>query len=221
MSSVQIHPSWAEVLGEEFSRPYFRQLTGRVREEYGSSVCYPPGHLIFNAFNECPWDEVRVVVLGQDPYINPGQAHGLAFSVPDGIARPPSLMNIFREIQRETGKPVPASGNLVGWARQGVLLLNTVLTVRAGESNSHQGLGWETFTDAVISLLASRKSELVFMLWGSPARRKRDLIPAGRHLILESAHPSPMSVMRGFSGNGHFIACNDYLKEKGKIPVKW
>lgn len=221
MANVRIESGWARILEDQFEAPYFRRLIDFVKEEYKTQVIYPPGPLIFNAFDSCPWDNVRVVILGQDPYINPGQAMGLCFSVPDGIPKPPSLQNIFKEILSETGQPVPASGNLERWAQQGVLLLNTVMTVRAGLSNSHQGKGWEEFTDTVIRRLSEQKEGLVFLLWGSPARKKAELIDAGRHLILESAHPSPMSVTRGFFGNGHFLKCNEWLNKKGQSPIIW
>lgn len=221
MANVRIESGWARILEDQFEAPYFRQLIDFVKEEYKTQVIYPPGPLIFNAFDSCPWGQVRVVILGQDPYINPGQAMGLCFSVPDGIPKPPSLQNIFKEILSETGQPVPASGNLERWAQQGVLLLNTVMTVRAGLSNSHQGRGWEVFTDTVIRRLSEQKEGLVFLLWGSPARKKAELIDAGRHLILESAHPSPMSVTRGFFGNGHFLKCNEWLNKRGQSPIIW
>jgi uracil-DNA glycosylase len=221
MANIRIESGWARILEDQFEAPYFRTLIDFVKEEYKTQVIYPPGSLIFNAFDSCPWDNVRVVILGQDPYINPGQAMGLCFSVPDGIPKPPSLQNIFKEILSETGQPVPASGNLERWAQQGVLLLNTVMTVRAGLSNSHQGKGWEEFTDTVIRRLSEQKEGLVFLLWGSPARKKAELIDAGRHLILESAHPSPMSVTRGFFGNGHFLKCNEWLNKKGQSPIIW
>lgn len=221
MANVRIESGWAKVLEDQFEASYFQSLIQFVKNEYKTQVIYPPGNLIFNAFDSCPWENVRVVILGQDPYINPGQAMGLCFSVPDGVPKPPSLQNIFKEILTETGQAVPASGNLERWARQGVLLLNTVLTVRAGLSNSHQGKGWEQFTDTVIRRLSDKKEGLVFLLWGSPARKKAELIDARRHLILESAHPSPMSVTRGFFGNGHFNKCNEWLNKKGQNPIIW
>ena len=221
LMDVKIEDSWKAVLTEEFQKPYFSELTDFVRREYGSCVCYPPARLIFNAFDTTPFDRVKVVILGQDPYHGPGQAHGLCFSVADGVDYPPSLRNIFQEIAAETGKPIPPTGNLTRWARQGVFLLNTCLTVRAGQANSHSGHGWETFTDAVISILGRRREGLVFMLWGAPAGRKASLIDGRRHLVLRSAHPSPLSAYRGFFGNNHFLSCNDYLVSHGKQPIDW
>ena len=218
---VKIEDSWKAVLTEEFQKPYFSELADFVRREYGSCVCYPPARLVFNAFDTTPFDQVKVVILGQDPYHGPGQAHGLCFSVADGVDYPPSLRNIFQEIAAETGKPIPETGNLTRWARQGVFLLNTCLTVRAGQANSHSGHGWETFTDAVISILGRRREGLVFMLWGAPAGRKASLIDGRRHLVLSSAHPSPLSAYRGFFGNKHFISCNEYLVEHGRQPIDW
>ncbi len=219
--SVRIEPSWGEQLAAEFGKPYFAELTQFVRQEYAAGTCYPPGRLIFNAFNTTPFHQVRVVILGQDPYHGPGQAHGLCFSVNDGIPFPPSLQNIFKEVQAETGAPIPASGNLMRWARQGVFLLNTCLTVRQHQAFSHSGHGWETFTDAAIAALSRGRDHLVFMLWGAPAGRKAALIDRSRHLILTSAHPSPLSAFRGFMGNGHFIKCNEYLTEHGQEPIVW
>ena len=219
--SVRIEPSWGEQLAAEFGKPYFAELTQFVRQEYAAGTCYPPGSLIFNAFDTTPFHQVRVVILGQDPYHGPGQAHGLCFSVNDGIPFPPSLQNIFKEVQAETGAPIPASGNLMRWARQGVFLLNTCLTVRQHQAFSHSGHGWETFTDAAIAALNSGREHLVFMLWGAPAGRKAALIDRSRHLILTSAHPSPLSAFRGFMGNGHFLKCNEYLTEHGQEPIVW
>ena len=218
---VRIEPSWGEQLAAEFDKPYFAELTQFVRQEYAAGTCYPPGSLIFNAFNTTPFHQVRVVILGQDPYHGPGQAHGLCFSVNDGIPFPPSLQNIFKEVEAETGAPVPQSGNLMRWARQGVFLLNTCLTVRQHQAFSHSGHGWETFTDAAIAALNSGREHLVFMLWGAPAGRKAALIDRSRHLILTSAHPSPLSAFRGFMGNGHFLKCNEYLIEHGQRPIVW
>ena len=218
---VKIEPSWKQQLADEFSKPYFEQLTQFVRQEYASGTCYPPGRLIFNAFDTTPFDQVRVVILGQDPYHGPGQAHGLCFSVNDGIQFPPSLQNIFKEIKAETGAPIPQSGNLTRWAKQGVFLLNTCLTVREHQAFSHSGKGWETFTDAAIAALNRGRDNLVFMLWGAPAGRKAALIDQGRHLVLMSAHPSPLSAMRGFMGNGHFLKCNEYLTAHGQQPIVW
>lgn len=219
--NVKIEPSWGERLQGEFEKPYFAELVGFVRQEYAAGVCYPPGSLIFNAFNQTPFEQVRVVILGQDPYHGPGQAHGLCFSVNDGVAFPPSLANIFKEIQMETGSPLPQSGNLTRWARQGVFLLNTCLSVRAHQAFSHSGHGWETFTDAVIRLLAEEREHLVFMLWGAPAGKKAAFIDPQRHLILQSAHPSPLSAYRGFFGNNHFNLCNQYLLQHGRQPISW
>lgn len=218
---VKIEPSWKALLADEFRKPYFEELAGFVRSEYGSRTCYPPASLIFNAFNATPVPEVRVVILGQDPYHGPGQAHGLCFSVGEGVDFPPSLRNIFQEIQTETGASIPANGDLSRWARQGVFLLNTCLTVRAHEAFSHSGKGWETFTDAVISLLSRERSNLVFLLWGAPAGRKAALIDQSRHLVLRSAHPSPLSAYRGFFGNGHFLQCNQFLTQHGIQPIEW
>ena len=219
--NVKIEPSWGQRLQEEFGKPYFAQLVEFVKGEYASGVCYPPGPLIFNAFNQTPFERVRVVILGQDPYHGPGQAHGLCFSVNEGVEFPPSLRNIFQEIQTETGAPIPQSGDLTRWARQGVFLLNTCLSVRAHQAFSHSGHGWETFTDSVISLLSREREHLVFLLWGAPAGRKAALIDQGRHLVLRSAHPSPLSAYRGFFGNGHFGACNQYLIEHGEPAIVW
>ncbi len=219
--SVRIEESWGELLAEEFSKPYFSELVAFVRQEYAHGTCYPPGGLIFNAFNQTPFPQVRVVILGQDPYHGPGQAHGLCFSVTDGVPFPPSLKNIFTEIQTETGAPMPQSGNLTRWAQQGVFLLNTCLSVRAHEAFSHSGHGWETFTDAVIRLLSARKEHLVFLLWGAPAGRKAALIDSSRHLVLQSAHPSPLSAHRGFFGNNHFNLANQYLAHHGQPPITW
>lgn len=205
----------------EFEKPYFAQLVEFVRGEYGAGPCFPPGRLIFNAFEQTPFEQVKVVILGQDPYHDVGQAHGLCFSVQDGVQFPPSLRNIFQEIQSETGNAVPASGNLTRWARQGVFLLNTCLTVRAHQAFSHSGKGWEQFTDAVIQTLSREREGLVFLLWGAPAGRKASLIDATRHLVLRSAHPSPLSAHRGFFGNNHFNLCNQYLQQHGKEPIIW
>ena len=219
--NVKINDSWAERLGNEFAQPYFSQLTDFVRHEYATTTCYPPGRLIFNAFNLCPFDSVKVVIIGQDPYHEAGQAMGLSFSVPDGVAMPPSLQNIFKEIQGDLGIGVPQSGNLTRWAEQGVLLLNATLTVRAHQAGSHQGHGWEEFTDAVIRRLATERDGLVFILWGSYAQKKGAFIDRTRHLVLQSAHPSPLSAYRGFFGNHHFSLTNDYLVRQGKTPIEW
>ena len=221
MAEVAIESSWKAILSDEFAKPYFGQLVRFVHAEYSSSLCFPPGHLIFNAFNSTPFDQVKVVSLGQDPYHGVGQAHGLCFSVNDGVEFPPSLRNIFQEIQAETGTPVPVSGNLSRCARQGVFLLNTCLTVRAHQAFSHSGHGWETFTDEVIRLLSTRREHLVFLLWGAPAGKKASLIDASRHLVLRSPHPSPLSAYRGFFGNRHFLLCNEYLQAHGIPPIQW
>ncbi len=220
--NVKINDSWAERLGNEFAQPYFSQLTDFVRHEYATTTCYPPGRLIFNAFNLCPFDSVKVVIIGQDPYHEAGQAMGLSFSVPDGVAMPPSLQNIFKEIQGDLGIGVPQSGNLTRWAEQGVLLLNATLTVRAHQAGSHQRHGWERFTDAAISRLSEGRDHLVFILWGGYARSKASLIDRSRHLVLESVHPSPLSANRGgWFGNHHFSRCNDYLAGHGMDPINW
>ena len=220
--NVKINDSWAERLGNEFAQPYFSQLTDFVRHEYATTTCYPPGRLIFNAFNLCPFDSVKVVIIGQDPYHEAGQAMGLSFSVPDGVAMPPSLQNIFKEIQGDLGIGVPQSGNLTRWAEQGVLLLNATLTVRAHQPGSHQRHGWERFTDAAISRLSEGRDHLVFILWGGYARSKASLIDRSRHLVLESVHPSPLSANRGgWFGNHHFSRCNEYLAGHGMGPINW
>lgn len=220
--NVKINDNWAERLGNEFAQPYFSQLTDFVRHEYATTTCYPPGRLIFNAFNLCPFDSVKVVIIGQDPYHEAGQAMGLSFSVPDGVAMPPSLQNIFKEIQGDLGIGVPQSGNLTRWAEQGVLLLNATLTVRAHQAGSHQRHGWERFTDAAISRLSEGRDHLVFILWGGYARSKASLIDRSRHLVLESVHPSPLSANRGgWFGNHHFSRCNDYLAGHGMDPINW
>ena len=219
--NVQIDPTWRERLQEEFDAPYFAQLADFVRREYATGTCYPPGGEIFNAFNLCPFPRVKVVILGQDPYHGEGQAEGLCFSVKDGVKPPPSLVNIFKEMHDDTGRPVPASGSLRRWAEQGVLLLNSTLTVRAHQAASHAGHGWETFTDAVIARLAAERSHLVFMLWGSYAQRKGQLVDRSRHLVLLSAHPSPLSAYHGFFGNHHFTRANEYLISHGISPINW
>lgn len=221
MTHVNIEPSWAEALKEEFEKPYFSSLVQFVREEYSKGTCYPPGALIFNAFNLCPLDKVKVVLIGQDPYHEPGQAHGLCFSVNDGVPFPPSLRNIFAEIQSDTGSPVPPTGNLTRWAQQGVLLLNATLTVRAHAAGSHQKRGWEEFTDAVIRKVSETKDHVVFILWGSYAQSKMQLIDTSRHCVLRSAHPSPLSAYRGFFGNHHFSLCNQYLQQHGEATINW
>ena len=218
---MQIEAGWKEKLAGEFEKDYFVRLTDFVRQEYGITTCYPPGRLIFNAFNLCPFDKVKVVIIGQDPYHGPGQAHGLCFSVNDGVPFPPSLQNIFKEIQSDLGTPVPVSGNLTRWAEQGVLLLNATLTVRAHQAGSHQRRGWEEFTDAAIKVLAEGNEHLVFILWGSYAQKKGAFIDRNRHLVLTSAHPSPLSAYQGFFGNRHFSRANAYLEQHGKTPINW
>jgi len=218
---VRIEPSWKNALQSEFDKDYFVRLTDFVRNEYKTKLTFPPSALIFNAFDQCPFDKVKVVIIGQDPYHGDGQAHGLCFSVADGVAFPPSLLNIFKEIERDLGIAKPTSGNLNRWAQQGVLLLNATLTVQAHAAGSHQGRGWETFTDAAIHKLASEKEGLVFMLWGSYAQKKGDFIDTNKHLVLKSVHPSPLSAYRGFIGNNHFSLANKYMKEKGFEEIQW
>ena len=220
--SVQIEETWKQHLQGEFEQPYFEQLTHRVRQEYTAGICFPPGRLIFNAFNLCPFDQVRVVIIGQDPYHEPGQAHGLSFSVQDGVPFPPSLQNIFKEIQQDLGTPIPTTGNLERWALQGVLLLNATLTVRAHQANSHSALGWQQFTDAAIRALATEREHLVYMLWGGYARSKGKMIDRQRNLVLESVHPSPLSANRGgWFGQHQFSRCNQYLQQNGLPPIVW
>ena len=219
---VKIEPTWKQQLGAEFDKPYFATLAEQVRQAYRMGPCFPPSRLVFNAFNLCPFNEVKVVIMGQDPYHEPGQAMGLSFSVPEGVAIPPSLQNIFKEIQADLGKPLPTSGDLTRWASQGVLLLNATLTVQAHVANSHQGMGWSVFTDAAIRALSAHCEHLVFMLWGGYARSKRSLIDGQRHLILESVHPSPLSANRGgWFGNHHFSRCNAYLRSHGLTEIDW
>lgn len=220
--NVKIDNSWREHIGAECEKPYFSALTDFVRHEYTTTTCYPPGSLIFNAFNLCPFDRVKVVIIGQDPYHEPGQAQGLSFSVPEGVPFPPSLQNIFKEIQFDLGKPMPPTGDLTRWAEQGVLLLNATLTVRAHQAASHQRHGWEQFTDAAIRALNAERENLVFILWGGYARSKAQLIDRSRHLVLESVHPSPLSANRGgWFGNHHFSQCNAYLREHGEQEIDW
>lgn len=220
--NVKIDNSWREHIGAEFEKPYFSALTDFVRHEYTTTTCYPPGSLIFNAFNLCPFDRVKAVIIGQDPYHEPGQAQGLSFSVPEGVPFPPSLQNIFKEIQLDLGKPMPPTGDLTRWAEQGVLLLNATLTVRAHQAASHQRHGWEQFTDAAIRALNAERENLIFILWGGYARSKAQLIDRSRHLVLESVHPSPLSANRGgWFGNHHFSQCNAYLREHGEQEIDW
>lgn len=219
---VRIEESWKQELAEEFEKPYFSELTAFVRNEYkGTTAIYPPARLIFNAFDHCPFNNVKVVIIGQDPYHGPGQANGLCFSVNKGIPFPPSLMNIFKEVNNDTGAPVPQDGDLTRWSDQGVLLLNATLTVRAASAGSHQKRGWEEFTDAVIRILSQKRNNIVFILWGSYAQKKGAVIDRSRHLVLSSPHPSPLSAYQGFFGNHHFSKANEYLKSKGEEPIVW
>ncbi|MGB3775848.1 MAG: uracil-DNA glycosylase, partial [Leeuwenhoekiella sp.] len=219
--NVDIHPSWKGVLKEEFDKPYFKLLANYVKEEYTQHKCFPPGKWIFRAFELCPFDEVKVVLLGQDPYHGLRQANGLCFSVADGIPMPPSLINIFKELETDTGKEFPQSGSLTHWAEQGVLLLNATLTVRAHQAGSHQGKGWEEFTDHVIRTISNEKENIVFLLWGGYAKKKQKLIDSTKHKILTSGHPSPLSANRGYwFGNQHFSQTNTFLKENGNDPIK-
>ncbi len=223
MEKIQprIQESWKEVLEEEFDKPYFLKLKNFLMEEKKKQLVYPPGSQIFNAFNFTSFGEVRVVILGQDPYHGQGQAHGLCFSVPFGIKPPPSLVNIYKELKNDLGIPIPGHGNLESWATQGVFLLNATLTVRANQAGSHQNKGWEEFTDRVIGILSEKRSHLVFMLWGKYAGNKLSLIDADKHLILTAPHPSPLSAHAGFFGCGHFSEANRWLLEKGMDPIDW
>lgn len=218
---VRIEQSWKEQLSEEWTKEYFEKLTRWVRDEYSRYTVFPPASRIFAALDMTPFNDVKVVILGQDPYHDFGQANGMCFSVAPGVSMPPSLVNIFKEVSADTGAPQPADGDLSRWARQGVLLLNSILTVRAHQAASHRDRGWEQFTDAVIRQLATQRSGIVFLLWGSYAARKGAFIDRSRHLVLESAHPSPLSAYRGFFGNHHFSRANQYLEEQGKTPIKW
>ncbi|MBR1929082.1 MAG: uracil-DNA glycosylase [Paludibacteraceae bacterium] len=218
---VRIEESWRQILQPEFDKPYFELLTDYVRHEYQTTQVFPPAKLIFNAFNSCPFNQVKVVIIGQDPYHDLQQAHGLAFSVNDNIPIPPSLNNIFQEIHQDLGTPIPTSGNLTRWAQQGVLLLNATLTVRAHQPASHQNKGWEVFTDAVIQNLAAKKKHIVYMLWGSYAQRKAAFVPSKDNLILKAPHPSPLSAYRGFFGCHHFSQANQYLLAHSLSPINW
>ena len=218
---VKISESWKNLLQEEFNKPYFEELTRFVKSEYSAGQVFPAGRNIFRAFDKCPFDKLKVVIIGQDPYHGVGQANGLCFSVDDGVQYPPSLQNIFKEIHDDIGSPIPSSGNLDRWAEQGVLLLNAVLTVRAHQAASHAGRGWEQFTDAVVRTIAERKEGVVYMLWGNYAQRKVQIADPERNLILKSVHPSPLSVYRGFFGCKHFSKANDYLIQQGKEPIVW
>lgn len=219
--AVKIAPSWSDRLKDEFKKDYFLQLTEFVRSEYQSHVIYPPGKEIFRAFDSCSFDDVKVVIIGQDPYHGEGQANGLCFSVHDGVKFPPSLINIFKEIQSDLGKPFPKSGDLVRWSQQGVLLLNATLTVRASTPGSHQNKGWETFTDAVIKRVSDEKEHVVFLLWGAYAQKKGEVIDRSKHLVLMSAHPSPFSADRGFFGCKHFSKANAYLASHSLKEIDW
>ncbi len=219
--NVKIEEGWKTLLQDEFNKPYFTELTHFVREEYKTQTIFPPAAKIFNAFDLCPLNETRVVILGQDPYHDVNQAHGLCFSVNDGIKIPPSLVNIYKEIKSDCGVDIPASGNLERWAKQGVLLLNATLTVRAHQAGSHQKKGWEEFTDSVIKLLAKEKENVVFLLWGAYAGKKSAFIDPNKHCILKSPHPSPLSAHRGFLGNQHFSKTNEFLRSKGLKEIEW
>jgi len=220
--NVNIAPSWKKALAPEFEKDYFKNLTSFVKNEYHQHTCYPKGSQIFAAFNACNFNDLKVVIIGQDPYHDVGQANGLCFSVNDGVVHPPSLTNIFKELQTDVGKPIPKSGNLHTWAKQGVLLLNATLTVRAHQAGSHQNKGWEQFTDAVIQQISDNKKDVVFLLWGGYAKRKGQQIDTLKHCILTSGHPSPLSANRGYwFGNKHFSKANNYLIQKGKTPINW
>ena len=221
MAEVRIAEDWKRVIGEEFSKPYFEELISFVKQEYATSQVFPAGRNIFRAFDKCPFDNVKVVIIGQDPYHGDGQANGLCFSVNDGVPFPPSLKNIFKEVYDDVGAPIPVSGDLDRWAEQGVLLLNSVLTVKAHNAASHAGHGWEIFTDAVVRAIAERKEGVVYMLWGSYAQRKGAIANPERNIILHSVHPSPLSSYRGFFGCKHFSKANNYLKSIGKEPIVW
>ena len=221
MVDVRIAEDWKEILSAEFSKPYFEELVAFVKQEYASGVVYPAGRNIFRAFDKCPFERLKVVIIGQDPYHGEGQANGLCFSVNEGVPFPPSLQNILKEVFDEVGKPVPASGELDRWAEQGVLLLNSVLTVRAQSAASHAGRGWEQFTDAVVRSIAERKQGVVYMLWGNYAQRKGAIADPTKNLILKAVHPSPLSAYRGFFGCRHFSATNAYLVSQGKEPIEW
>lgn len=218
---VRIEESWKQRLAAEFEKDYFVRLTEFIRSEYSRTIIYPPAKLIFNAFDSCPFEQVKVVIIGQDPYHGPGQAHGLCFSVCEGVPNPPSLQNIFKEIQSDLGTPLPPNGDLTRWANQGVLLLNATLTVQAHQAGSHQRRGWEEFTDAAIRCLNEEREHLVFILWGAYAQKKGAFIDRNKHLVLTSAHPSPLSAYNGFFGNKHFSRANEYLMAHGQMPIEW
>lgn len=219
--SVKLEASWKDFLKDEFVKPYFKSLSDFVHQEYQKNTVYPPAKFIFNALDSLPVDKVKVVILGQDPYHGPGQAHGLSFSVPDGIPQPPSLQNIYKEIQTDLGKARPLTGNLEHWVKDGVLLLNATLTVRAHQAGSHQNKGWEQFTDAIIHHLADTKEHLVFILWGNYAQRKGAFIDTTKHLVIKSVHPSPLSAYNGFFGSRPFSQANEYLVANGQTPINW
>ena len=219
--NVRLEPSWKKILEHEFEKPYFLDLTAFVRNEYQTKTVFPPAKFIFAALDSLPFEEVKVVILGQDPYHGPGQAHGLSFSVPDGVKSPPSLQNIYKEIETDLGHPTHASGNLERWTKQGVLLLNATLTVAANSPGAHQNKGWETFTDAIIRALAERKTHLVFILWGNYAQKKGAFIDNGKHLVIKSPHPSPFSAHSGFFGSRPFSRTNQYLLDHGLTPINW
>jgi uracil-DNA glycosylase len=218
---VKIEESWKAVLTDEFQKDYFSRLTDFIKTEYKTTKIYPPAKLIFNAFDQCPFDNLKVVILGQDPYHGPDQAHGLCFSVNDGVDFPPSLRNIFKELKNDLGKEIPLTGNLINWAKQGVLLLNATLTVRANQAGSHQNKGWEQFTDAVINKINEHKNHVVFILWGNYAISKAKFVDQNKHLVLSSVHPSPLSASRGFFGNKHFSRANEFLVKNGIGSVSW
>jgi uracil-DNA glycosylase len=219
--AVRLEKSWKKLLKDEFTKPYFKSLSGFVHAEYKQNTVYPPAKFIFNALDSLPVEKVKVVILGQDPYHGPGQAHGLSFSVPDGTALPPSLQNIYKEIETDLGKPRPKSGNLEHWVKEGVLLLNATLTVRAHQAASHQNKGWEQFTDAIIHHLAESKENLVFILWGNYAQKKGSFIDTEKHLVIKSAHPSPLSAYNGFFGSRPFSKTNEYIEAHGQKPINW
>ncbi|MEQ8302127.1 MAG: uracil-DNA glycosylase [Cyclobacteriaceae bacterium] len=221
IADVKIAPSWKRRLAHEFEMPYFQELTDFVKGEYEAHTVFPPGKEIFRAFDKCDFESVKVVIIGQDPYHGPGQANGLCFSVRENVRKPPSLVNIFKEIQSDLGKPIPESGNLERWAEQGVLLLNATLTVRASSPGSHQNKGWESFTDAAIKCISEEKRDIVFLLWGAYAQRKGEIIDRSKHCVLTSPHPSPFSADRGFFGNKHFSKTNEFLKSKGITEIDW
>lgn len=217
-----LHPSWQAIIGHSFKEPYMQALRDFLgTQKAAGKTIYPPGAQIFNAFNHTPFDQVRVVIIGQDPYHGPGQAHGLSFSVPDGIKPPPSLVNIYKELSQDLGIPIPSNGNLSTWAEQGVLLLNATLTVEAANAGSHQNKGWETFTDTAIEALNAQREGLVFVLWGSYAQKKGAIIDTNKHLVIKSPHPSPLSAHRGFFGSKPFSKINDYLIKQGQTPINW